>query len=70
MRARERAQRSRDRFEDEDRRFFERVRARYLRLAAHEPARVRLLDAAAAPEGVTRAALAAIADLLPAGGST
>ena len=54
-----------DRFEDEDRRFFERVRARYLALAESEPARVRVLDAAGAPDDVAALALAAIADLLP-----
>jgi dTMP kinase len=54
-----------DRFEDEDRRFFERVRARYLALAAAEPARVRIVDAAQAPASVAARALAAIADLLP-----
>jgi dTMP kinase len=54
-----------DRFEDEDRRFFERVRARYLALAAAEPGRVRVLDAAGAPDSVTAQALAAMADLLP-----
>jgi len=57
-----------DRFEDEDRRFFERVRARYLELAAREPARVRVLDGAASPDSVAGAALAAIADLLATGG--
>jgi dTMP kinase len=54
-----------DRFEDEDRRFFERVRARYRALAAAEPARIRVLDAAAAPDSVAARALEAIADLLP-----
>ena len=54
-----------DRFEDQDQRFFERVRARYLALAASEPARVRVLDAAGAPDDVAARALAAIADLLP-----
>jgi dTMP kinase len=54
-----------DRFEDEDRRFFERVRARYLALAASEPARMRVLDAGGAPDDVAGRALAAIADLLP-----
>jgi dTMP kinase len=54
-----------DRFEDEDRRFFERVRARYLALAASEPARMRVLDAAGAPDDVAARARAAIADLLP-----
>lgn len=55
-----------DRFEDEDRRFFERVRARYLELAAGDPVRVRVIDAAGAPESVAGRALEAIADLLPA----
>lgn len=54
-----------DRFEDEDLQFFERVRARYLALAASEPARVRVLDAGGAPDAVATRALAAIADLLP-----
>jgi dTMP kinase len=64
MRARKRAGTG-DRFEDEDRRFFERVRARYLALAAAEPARVRIVDAAQAPERVAERALDALADLLP-----
>jgi dTMP kinase len=64
MRARKRAGVG-DRFEDEDRRFFERVRARYLALAAAEPARVRVVDAAQAPDSVAARALEAIADLLP-----
>jgi dTMP kinase len=55
---------SSDRFEDQGRGFFERVRARYLALAAAEPQRVRLLDATAEPHGVTAAALAALSDLL------
>jgi len=54
-----------DRFEDEDARFFERVRARYLALAEDEPVRVRIVDAAADPDGVVARALQAIADLLP-----
>ncbi len=65
-RARQRAGQG-DRFEDEDRGFFERVRARYRELAALEPARVRVLDAAGSPQSVAAGALAAIADLLPAG---
>jgi dTMP kinase len=55
-----------DRFEDEDRRFFERVRARYLELAATQSARVRILDATGEPHTVARHALEAIDDLLPA----
>jgi thymidylate kinase len=42
------------------------VRARYLALAAAEPARVRIVDAAAEPGSVAAQALQAIADLLPA----
>jgi dTMP kinase len=58
-----------DRFEDQDRRFFERVRERYLALAVAEPERVRVVQAAGAPDEVAAAALEAIADLLPAPGS-
>jgi dTMP kinase len=54
-----------DRFEDQDRHFFERVRARYLALAVAEPVRVRVLAAADAPDEVAARALEAIADLLP-----
>jgi len=54
-----------DRFEDEDRRFFERVRTGYLRIAAAEPQRVRILDATAAPALLEQRALEALADLLP-----
>lgn len=53
-----------DRFEDQDHRFFERVRARYLRLAADEPQRVRLIDATPEPQRVAANALAALSDLL------
>ncbi|HWL61489.1 MAG TPA: dTMP kinase [Steroidobacteraceae bacterium] len=49
-----------DRFEDERLAFFQRVRERYLALAAAEPARFRVLDAAAAPEVVLQQALAAV----------
>jgi len=38
--------RSPDHFEKEDQLFFERVRAAYLRLAAADPARIRIIDAA------------------------
>lgn len=58
-----------DRFEDEDRRFFERVRTGYLKIAAAEPQRVRILDATAAPGLLTSLALEALADLLPTEGS-
>lgn len=54
-----------DRFEDESREFFERVRQGYLRIAAAEPGRVRILDAGQPPEPLLAAALAALADLLP-----
>jgi dTMP kinase len=64
--ARARARRAApDRFDDEDRRFFERVRAAYLDIAAAEPQRVRRLDANQSPEQVLQAALTALADLLP-----
>lgn len=54
-----------DRFEDERREFFERVRRGYLQIAATEPQRVRVLDATAAAASVVQGALAALADLLP-----
>jgi dTMP kinase len=54
-----------DRFEDETRRFFERVRERYLELTRAEPRRCRRIDASAAPPQVLEACLAALADLLP-----
>jgi len=56
-----------DRFEDEDLRFFQRVRTRYLALAVSEPERIRLVDATDGPERVAERALAAISDLLPSG---
>ncbi|MFO1427535.1 MAG: dTMP kinase [Steroidobacteraceae bacterium] len=52
-----------DRFESETVAFFERVRRRYLEIAHAEPARVRVLDATAAPEAVAAAACAAMAEL-------
>jgi len=52
-----------DRFEDQDQRFFERVRARYLRLASEEPQRVRVIDASPETQQVAASALAALADL-------
>ena len=54
-----------DRFESEQRAFFERVRAAYLQRAAREPQRIRLIDAQRDRVEVVAAALAAIDDLLP-----
>jgi dTMP kinase len=66
-RARERADGG-DRFEDETRHFFERVRERYLELTRAEPRRCRRIDAGAPADQVLAASLAALADLLPPGG--
>jgi dTMP kinase len=52
-----------DRFEREDRAFFERVRAAYLELARAEPARVRVIDAAAAVPEIRKALERHLADL-------
>lgn len=57
-----------ERLEGEREAFFERVASAYERLAEAEPGRVRPIDATLAPERVLELALAAIADLLPAGG--
>jgi dTMP kinase len=54
-----------DRFEDEDARFFERVRRCYCQLAVSEPNRVRLIDASDDPQQVLTLALGALADILP-----
>jgi len=43
-----------DRFESEQVDFFERVRAAYLRRAAADPARIKLIDAAQAPETIRK----------------
>jgi dTMP kinase len=53
----------RDRLEREDGAFFAAAGEAYERLAAAEPARVRLLDAGDEPAAVLAAALAALADL-------
>ena len=55
-----------DRFESEQRAFFERVRAAYLQRAAREPQRIRVIDGQRSAAEVVAAALTAIADLLPA----
>ncbi len=55
-----------DRFESEQRSFFERVRTAYLQRAAREPQRVRVIDGQRGAAQVVAAALDAIADLLPA----
>ncbi|MDK9704829.1 MAG: dTMP kinase [Sulfuritalea sp.] len=43
-----------DRFEQEQAAFFERVRAAYLRIAAENPARVRLIDATKTPGDINK----------------
>jgi len=48
------ATRELDRFEQEDREFFERVRQAYLALARSEPGRVRVIDASSAMEKVKK----------------
>lgn len=64
-RARQRAHGG-DRFEDETRRFFERVRAGYLELARRAPARCRVIDASRDAPAVVAAALGALSDIMPA----
>jgi len=57
-----------DRFETEQRAFFERVRASYLGRAAREPARFRVIDASGTVDEVTqrvRSALASLPGALP-----
>jgi dTMP kinase len=56
-----------DRFESEDATFFERVRQRYLGIAAAEPDRVRVIDASASEAEVSAAIARAIDEALPAG---
>ncbi len=53
-----------DRFEREDRQFFQRIRDSYLQRAAAEPQRIRLIDARAPVQKVSREALAAVSALL------
>jgi dTMP kinase len=52
-----------DRFEREDREFFERVRAAYLERARAEPARLRVIDAAAALAEIRKALERNLGDL-------
>jgi dTMP kinase len=56
-----------DRFETEQRGFFERVRATYLERARAEPARFRVVDATGPPEEVTAAIRASLEPLLEGG---
>jgi dTMP kinase len=58
-----------DRFESETVAFFERVRERYLGIAAAEPQRVRVLDATLPPDELSKAALTALEPLLTGAGS-
>jgi dTMP kinase len=55
-----------DRLEAEGEAFFARIAAAYDALAAAEPDRIRVLDAALAPDDVLAAALHGLQDLLPA----
>lgn len=57
-----------DRFESEDAAFFERVRSRYLAIAAAEPGRVRVIDASAGETAVAAAIARAIDESLPGAG--
>ena len=53
-----------DRFEREDREFFQRIRSSYLQRAAAEPQRFRRIDASASVAKVSREALTAVGALL------
>jgi dTMP kinase len=64
VRARLRERGGADRFEREAPAFFERVRSRYLAIAAAEPGRVRVIDATRPAGQVLESALAALADLI------
>jgi dTMP kinase len=52
-----------DRFEREDRAFFERVRAAYLERSRAEPQRIRVIDASAAVPEIRKALERALSDL-------
>jgi dTMP kinase len=53
-----------DRLEREDDSFFNRIASAYEQLAAHEPARIKIVDATLNSEQVAETALAELADLL------
>jgi dTMP kinase len=53
-----------DRLESEHGDFFERIHAAYLELAAHEPERIRTIDASPPPDQVRDAAMNELSDLL------
>lgn len=53
-----------DRFEREQRAFFERVRAAYLAAHAREPQRIRRIDASRPASDVTEAIIAALKDVV------
>jgi len=57
------ASRSPDRFEREDRQFFERVRQAYLGLAHSDPERIRVIDAVGSVDSVKKAVEEAISDI-------
>ena len=65
QRARARSREAADRFEAEALQFFERVRAHYLAIAAREPRRFRVLDAALPADTLAALATAALRDLDP-----
>jgi dTMP kinase len=58
-----------DRIESETAQFFERVRARYLQLAAREPARFRVIDASASLDAVCAQARSALLQFLAGQGA-
>jgi dTMP kinase len=61
--------RGRDRLEQEPLAFHAAVREAFLALAAREPARYAVVDAAASPDAVAAAVLAAVREVLPAQGA-
>ena len=63
-RSRSRSRAAPDRIEAEDAAFFARIAAAYAALAAAEPERIRVIDAAGTPAAVLGDALAALSDLV------